>query len=60
MLESVLTILPVLVIVILTAGILAAIEVGYRTGLRRRARKPDLIRGESKAIETAIFGLMGL
>jgi hypothetical protein len=60
MLESVLTILPVLVIVILTAGILAAIEVGYRTGLRRRARKPDLIRGESKAIETAVFGLMAL
>jgi hypothetical protein len=60
MLESVLTILPALVIVILTAGILIAIEIGYQTGLRRRARKPDLIRGESKAIETAVFGLMGL
>jgi hypothetical protein len=54
------TILPALIIVILTAGILVAIEFGYKTGLRRRARKPDLIRGESKAIETAVFGLMGL
>jgi hypothetical protein len=60
MLESVLTILPLLVIVTLTSAILAAIEVGYRAGLRRRARKPDLIRGEPKPIETAVFGLMGL
>jgi hypothetical protein len=60
MLQSVLTILPALVIVILAAAILAAIEVGYRTGLRRRARKPDLVRGQSNAIETAVFGLMGL
>jgi hypothetical protein len=45
---------------LLIATILASIEIGYRTGLRRRARARTSNLGESKAIETAVFGLMAL
>jgi hypothetical protein len=55
--RTALTILPVLVICGLVAAILISIEIGYVTGLRRRARREGV---ESKAIETSIFGLMGL
>ena len=58
--EGALTVLPILVICGLIATILSSIEVGYRTGRRRRARAQELTRGESKAIETSVFGLMGL
>jgi len=58
--KGALTVLPVLVICALVAAILASIEVGYRTGLRRRARADVSNLGESKAIETSVFGLMGL
>jgi hypothetical protein len=50
-------VLPTLVICGLIAAILISIEIGYRTGLRRRARAAHV---ESKAIETSVFGLMGL
>src|SRR5215831_10356825 len=56
--QRALTVLPVLVIFVLIAMTLLSIEVGYRTGIRRRIRKPGL--SESKAIETSVFGLMGL
>jgi hypothetical protein len=58
--KKALTVLPELVIFGLLVAILISIEIGYRTGLRRRARSPELNTGESKAIETAVFGLMGL
>jgi hypothetical protein len=58
--KGVLTVVPVLVMCVLVAAILTSIEVGYRTGLRRRARARALNRGESKAVETSVFGLMGL
>src|SRR5262245_23413382 len=41
-------------------SILTSIEVGYRVGLQRRARARASHLGESKAIETSVFGLMGL
>jgi len=56
--ERALTALPISVICVLIVTILISIEIGYRTGLRRRARAAHL--GESKAIETSVFGLMGL
>jgi hypothetical protein len=58
--KKALTVLPELVMCGLFAAILISIEIGYRTGLRRRARAPQLTTGESKAIETSVFGLMGL
>src|SRR6516165_8294743 len=58
--KGALTVLPVLVICVLVAAILTSIEVGYRTGRRRRARAHVSSLGESKAIETSVFGLMGL
>jgi hypothetical protein len=53
-------VLPILVICLLIATILTSIEIGYRTGIRRRARARTSNLGESKAIETSVFGLMGL
>src|SRR5262249_21028273 len=52
------SVLPILIMCLLIATILTSIEIGYRTGLRRRAGAAGV--GESKAIETAVFGLMGL
>jgi hypothetical protein len=57
--KGALTVLPLLVICVLTAAILTSIEVGYRTGLRRRARARANL-GESRAVETSVFALMGL
>jgi hypothetical protein len=54
-----LIVLPILVLCVLVVAILTSIEVGYRTGLRRRARVRANL-GESKAIEVSVFGLMGL
>jgi hypothetical protein len=53
-------VLPILIICVLFATILSSIEIGYRTGLRRRTRATKFTQGESKAIETSVFGLMGL
>src|SRR5215468_2671733 len=53
-------VLPILIICVLLATILTSIEIGYRTGLRRRARAPKFTQGQSRAIETSVFGLMGL
>jgi len=53
-------VLPILIICVLFATILSSIEIGYRTGLRRRTRATEFTQGESKAIETSVFGLMGL
>jgi hypothetical protein len=58
--KGALALLPIVVICVLIATILASIEIGYRTGLRRRARARTSNLGESKAIETSVFGLMGL
>jgi hypothetical protein len=58
--KGILIVLPVLVIFVTIAAILTAIEVGYRTGLRRRARARMSNLRESKAIETSVFSLMGL
>jgi hypothetical protein len=55
--KTALRFLPILVIALLMAVILASIEVGFRIGLRRRTRTATI---DSKAIETAVFGLMGL
>lgn len=57
--KGALTVLPILAMCVLIAAILISIEIGYRTGLRRRARARTN-PGESKAIETSVFGLMGL
>jgi hypothetical protein len=58
--KGALTVLPILVICVLVTAILTSIEVGYRTGLRRRARARASSLGESRAIETSVFSLMGL
>src|SRR5215831_6104212 len=57
--KAALTVLPVLVLFLIIAAVLTSIEVGYRSGLRQRARARANL-GESKAVETSVFGLMGL
>jgi hypothetical protein len=54
------TILHAVVICGSIALILFSVEVGYRTGVRRRARNPDSSFGVPPTVEAAIFGLMGL
>ena len=54
------TVLIIFIIFGMLVSVLASIEVGYRVGLHRRARARASHVGESKAIETSVFGLMGL
>jgi hypothetical protein len=41
-------------------GMLAAMEIGYRAGMRRLAKHPETTRTGVGAIEGAVFGLLGL
>src|SRR5215510_9945461 len=49
-----------LIIVGLFAGILLSVYLGYRFGHRERAKSSEFDRTRLAAVETAIFGLMGL
>jgi hypothetical protein len=53
-------VLIILIMFGMFVSVLTSIEVGYRVGLLRRARGRASHLGESKAIETSVFGLMGL
>jgi hypothetical protein len=44
----------------LFAGMLACLEIGFRTGLRRMRSNPGITDEGSGVIEAAIFGLLGL
>jgi hypothetical protein len=52
--------LPFFVVGGLIAVMLVSIELGYRTGLRRRAHSPESTRTLSPAVRASVFGLMGL
>jgi hypothetical protein len=52
--------LPVWIICGLIVAMLISIEIGYRTGLRRRARSPKSPRTLSSTVKASVFGLLGL
>ncbi|HEX8915341.1 MAG TPA: hypothetical protein VF796_23515 [Humisphaera sp.] len=47
-------------VALLFVGILAAIEIGFRAGLRGRRRDPDSVTRGIGGMEGAVFGLLGL
>jgi hypothetical protein len=54
------TVLPVLVMCGLIAGVLLSIDVGHRIGIRSRLRNPLSVQTVHPTIEASVFGLMGI
>lgn|SRR6266850_498996 len=54
------TVLSLLIICGLIAGVLLSIEVGHRIGLRKRRHHPATLQVVHPTIEASVFGLMGI